>query len=99
MLLEVNRNHYLIVGVILFLLGLQFRYVQSFTLTEDSARFIQKGLGNTGTSTPDPVTAFIGTAGATEPRRTMQPPRWLGFSLISIGVVLTLQSLALKKPG
>ncbi len=99
MLLEFNRNHYLIVGVIFFLLGLQFRYVQSFTLTEDSTRFIQRRMGSAGTGTSDPLMAIVDAAGAPDSHRKIQPPRWLGFSLISIGVVLTLQSLALKKPG
>lgn len=97
MLFEINRNHYLIAGIVLLVLGLQFRYVQSFTLTQESARFIQKRLGGTGTS--DAVTAIADVAGASEPRRKIQPPRWLGFSLISIGAVLALQSLAMKKPA
>jgi hypothetical protein len=33
------------------------------------------------------------------PRRTLRPPTWLGFALISIGAVLVLHSLAMKKPG
>ena len=35
--MEFNRNHYLVLGVIVFLLGLQLRLVESFTLN-DSAR-------------------------------------------------------------
>ena len=99
MLLEVNRNHYFILGIVLLLLGLQFRYVQSFTLTEESARFIQKNFASGATISSDPVGAMIDAAGASAPQRQIQPPRWLGFSLISIGAVLTLQCLTLKKPG
>jgi hypothetical protein len=33
------------------------------------------------------------------PRRTIRPPEWLGFALMSIGGVLMLHSLAMKKPG
>ena len=32
-------------------------------------------------------------------KKTVKPPDWLGFSLISIGAVLILHSWGMKKPG
>ena len=32
-------------------------------------------------------------------KHTLHPPKWLGWSLVSIGSVLVLYSLALKRPG
>ena len=32
-------------------------------------------------------------------QHTLHPPKWLGWSLVSIGSVLVLYSLALKRPG
>jgi hypothetical protein len=33
------------------------------------------------------------------PNHRVTPPRWIGWSLVSLGSVLILYSLALKKPG
>ena len=33
------------------------------------------------------------------PRRTIHPPEWIGYALLSVGSVLVLHSLAMKKPG
>mgnify|MGYP006952657772 CR=1 FL=1 len=38
--MEFNRNHYLVVGVIIFLLGLQLRLVESYTLNEHFTKLI-----------------------------------------------------------
>jgi hypothetical protein len=32
-------------------------------------------------------------------RKRIRPPRWLHYALLSIGGVLMLHSLAMKKPG
>jgi hypothetical protein len=33
------------------------------------------------------------------PNHRLEPPKWLGWSMVSFGSVLILYSLALKKPG
>jgi hypothetical protein len=33
------------------------------------------------------------------PKKVVQPPEWLGWCLMSIGGVLVLHSLAMRKPG
>ena len=37
-----NRQHLLLVGLLLFLLGMQFRLVESFTLNERSSTFVAR---------------------------------------------------------
>jgi uncharacterized membrane protein len=99
--MELNRNHYMTIGLVVMFLGIQLRAVKSFTLTEHSTRFVVDQLHLAESPAPQPVMAVWGMTGQPTPeaRRQVEPPRWLGFSLISIGAVLVLQSFAMKKPG
>jgi hypothetical protein len=36
---------------------------------------------------------------APNPRKTFQPPRWLGFVLLTAGGIMTLHALVLPKSG
>lgn len=96
-----NRNHYMTIGLVVIFLGIQLRAVKSFTLTEHSTQFAVNRLHLAEPPAPQPVMTVWGMTGAPTPetRRQIEPPRWLGFSLISIGAVLVLQSFAMKKPG
>lgn len=101
---DLNRNHYFAMGLIILAMGLQLRYVDSFTLTEESSRFIAKKMGMNPIAAPPPTLSLIRFPGldlSTPPpmKRRIRPPRWLGFSLISLGSVLVVHSLAMKKSG
>ncbi len=87
--MDFNRNHYFLAGIVVLLLGIQLRVVDSFVLNESSTRFI-----TTQTSSGKPIFPSIET-----PRKVLRPPEWLGWSLMSIGSVLILHSLAMKGPG
>lgn len=82
-----KRNHLLLAGLLLFLAGIQFRMVQSFTLNERSSTFVAARMG----SGPQAV-AWQGAA----PRKVVEPPRWLGLALMSVGAVITVKSLSMK---
>lgn len=93
-----NRRHLLILGVVVFAIGLQFRIFESVVLNESSSRFIAEKLrrnepgprtvGNLlTTSTPIPAD-----------KRTIKPPTWIGWAIISVGAVLVLHSLAMSGP-
>ncbi|MFN9370223.1 MAG: hypothetical protein ACK6CT_15905 [Planctomycetia bacterium] len=84
-----RRNHILFAGLLLFLLGLQFRLVPSFSLNDRSSRFVSARLGDRG-----PQGGGIWQAAAQS--RTIQPPRWLGLALMSAGAVLTIKSLSMR---
>lgn len=103
MFMEFNRNQFLMAGLVILFLGIQFRVVESFTLNRESseflaARFPQK---QGSIASPSSFTQFSAWTGGASPAplRTVHPPRWLGYALISVGVVLVLHSLAMKKPG
>ena len=86
-----NRNHLLLAGVLLFLAGIQFRVVQSFTLNERSSTFVAARMG----SGPQQPVMWQGAA----PRKVIEPPRWLGLALMSVGAVMTVKSLSMKGSG
>jgi hypothetical protein len=91
---EFNRNHYFMAGLVLLLLGLQFRMVDSFVLNEKVTSFLnQQAASSTEVTMRDymPVPAAA--------RKVVKPPPWLGYSLISVGSVLALHSFGMKRPG
>lgn len=95
------RERLFLIGIIVLLLGMQFRRVESYTLTAPVSRVVQErmekarggasalagikgGLDSYSTSlTSLPV---LNTGG----ELTFSPPRWLGFSFVSVGAVMIL---------
>ena len=96
--MEFNRNHLFAIGTVLVLLGIQFRYVQSVQLNEKSSRFIVERIEKRKAANAKPLTAILTDPGSVS-RKTIQPPQWLGWALISVGAVSILHSFAMKKPG
>ncbi|HVW39580.1 MAG TPA: hypothetical protein VHB99_19815 [Pirellulales bacterium] len=91
--MELNRNHYFMAGVVLLLLGIQLRMIDAFVLNESTTRFLSQRAG--GAATAAAILPSIGPA----PRKTVRPPDWLGWALMSVGSVLVLHALAMKGPG
>ena len=88
-----KRSHLLLAGLLLFLAGVQFRMVESFTLSERSTRVLAAQLGG-GSAAAQAPQALFGSTPA--PTRTIQPPAWIGLALMSAGSVMTLKSLSMK---
>jgi hypothetical protein len=98
-IMEVNRNQFFMAGVVILLLGLQLRAVEAFTLNRECSQFLATRLPQKGNSGPATTTLTSFTAAASPaPLRTVRPPRWLGYALLSVGSVLILHSLAMKRP-
>jgi len=91
--MRVRRQHLLLGGLLLFFAGVQFRMVESFTLSERSSHFITAQLGDRGGMQPQTLWQNM------SPRKVVTPPRWLGLALMSAGTVLTLKSLSMKNDG
>lgn len=94
--MSLYRNRYFLSGILLILLGLQFRRVESFTLNEQSTRFLAK-------VTKTPIVDNSTTLGSIfepvtpKPRKQVSPPRWLGLSMIAVGAVITFHSFSIPK--
>ena len=65
--------------------------VQSFTLNEKSSSFVSARMGGgprqTAVWQPPPL------------RKVVEPPKWLGLALMSVGAGLTVKSLSMRGPA
>jgi hypothetical protein len=96
---EINRNQYFLAGLVIFMLGLQLRYVDSFVLNEKCSRFVAKRFDSPRAAAAPSFETFLTATPSPSPvGRTIRPPKWLGFALLSVGGVLILHSLAMKRP-
>ena len=101
--MDMNRNQYFLAGLIILALGLQFRMVESVTLNQECSEFLHKKLTKKSESA-NPVGQSMAIWGGSQAAekipelRTVRPPTWLGFALLSVGAVLVLHSLAMPKP-
>ena len=93
-----NRNHYFLLGLVVLFLGVEFRLIDSLTLSGEVTAFLARKTGHPIAAvsavsqqlTPDHKPAF---------KKSLRPPEWLGWSLLSLGSVLVLHSWAMPKPG
>ena len=97
--MEINRNQYFLAGLVVLFLGLQLRLVDSYVLTEKATHFLAERTGHKGASTAIATRNFLLPAAGPPVRKELQPPDWLGYALISVGSVLILHSLSMKRPG
>jgi len=94
---EFNRNQVFMVGLLILFVGIQLRAVDSVVLNEQSTKFITKKMG---TKKQAATAQIIQTAsfGKVSPRKVIEPPRWIGWALISAGAVFILHAMALRRP-
>jgi hypothetical protein len=95
--MEINRNQWLVIGVVVFLVGLQLRAVSSYWLNEDATRFLAERAAEANSA--ERSMFVLATAAPSAPRKVIEPPEWTGWCLLSVGSVVILQSLAMRKPG
>ena len=96
--MELNRHHYFIAGIVILLLGIQLRLVDSYVLNEDSTRWLMNQSGDPAVKAVAVASDLMPAAGPT-PRKTIVPPQWLGWAALSLGSVLILHALALPRPA
>jgi len=96
--MDLNRNQFFFIGLVVLLLGLQFRCVSAYVLNPEATKFLAE---RTGQAPASATSSFFSLTSGTPaaPKKVVQPPEWLGWCLISVGAVLALHSLAMKRPG
>jgi hypothetical protein len=95
--MDLNRHQFLFIGLIFLLLGVQVRYVSAYVLNPETTQFLAEHTGQTSATSTSLFAATAGTGMG--PRKTLEPPEWLSWCLISVGAVLVLHSLAMPKPS
>jgi hypothetical protein len=87
--------------MVILLLGIQLRLVDSYVLNSEVSGFLlqMKGSVSLNEPKPAPLLNLWKATNAPLPKTTFHPPGWLGWAMMSVGVVLVLHSLAMKPPG
>ena len=96
--MDITRYHVFLLGVVLLLLGGELRLVDSFVLTPKATKFLAEQ-----TDHPAAIASTaLSTVAGTEPQlpsKTLRPPEWVSWFLLSLGSVFVLQSWAMVKPS
>ncbi|TWU17633.1 hypothetical protein Pla52o_48480 [Novipirellula galeiformis] len=91
------RHRYFFFGLLLVLLGVQFRMVDSFVLNESTTRTLARfSQTTTATNTSSMVDSILLRVHP-KPMKRVEPPRWLGLSMIAFGTVITLHAFAIPR--
>jgi hypothetical protein len=96
--MDLNRNQFFMIGLLLLLLGAQFRAVKTFVLNAKASEVIAKRFPQKQANPLDSMQYYMAAKGPS-PLRHVEVPKALGYSLLSVGAVLTLHALSMKKPG
>lgn len=94
--MNMTRNRYFMMGVLLILLGIQFRMVESFVLNEPATRTLAKVSRRTAMSNNDSMSSFFMQVHP-KPTKRIEPPRWLGLAMITVGAVVSLHAVAMPR--
>ena len=94
--MEMNRNRYFLVGVLLILLGIQFRMIDSFVLNEPTTRALSNVSRSSQPTVNDSFSAFLMQVHP-KPTKRVHPPRWLGLAMIAVGTVVSLHAIAIPR--
>ena len=94
-----NRNHFLMLGLVVLMLGIQLQIVDGYVLTEKATQVAAKATGKEPGPVAQSATLFMPASGPSPiTQKTVTPPDWLGWMLMSIGSVLVLHSFAMPRP-
>jgi len=96
--MELNRNHWYLFGLVFLFFGIQFRVVDAFVLSPELTNVLAERTGNPLAAVSS-VTTLLGVERPMPVRKTLKPPEWLGWCLMSVGSVLVLHSLSMPKPA
>lgn len=94
--MKMSRNRYFFIGVLLLLLGSQFRMIDSFVLNEPTTRALVKMTQKQPTNPSESFSTFLMQVHP-KPTKRVHPPRWLGLAMIAVGSVVSLHALVIPR--
>ena len=93
------RHRLLMIGIIVLAMGIQFRRVESYSLNEHVSGVIRDRMAQVRepmANPSDPFASWSTASSAMGGKMSLSPPRWLGFSMVSVGAVMILTSPCFK---
>lgn len=93
---NITRNHYFFLGMFILLLGLQFRFVETYVLKPPVAKFLAQKFKKSAPDQPPTVQDIFVNSDLPIAPHPIQPPKYLNFACISIGAVLILHGVAMR---
>ncbi len=94
--MQMTRNRYFMLGVLMILLGIQFRMIDSFVLNESTTRALARMSKQSSVASNDSFGDFLMQVHP-RPTKRVSPPRWLGLALIAVGSVVSLHAIAIPR--
>ncbi len=95
--MQMTRNRYFMLGVLLILFGIQFRMCESFVLNESATRTLSRMTKQSQMANNDSMNNFLMQVHP-KPTKRVSPPRWLGLAMIAVGSVISLHAIAMPRP-
>jgi hypothetical protein len=95
--MQMTRNRYFLIGVLLILLGIQFRMVESFVLNEHTTRALARFTRSTPMASGNDFMSSMVLQVHPKPTKRVAPPRWLGLAFITVGTVIALHAVAIPR--
>ena len=90
-------QRYFIIGALALVIGFQLRAVDSFVLTPQASAAIEKNVRRSQLrNNPYDSIMMSGIPTSTTPK-TVRPPRWLGWAMLSVGAVLVLHGSTVRR--
>jgi hypothetical protein len=94
--MSITRNRYFLVGILLVLLGIQFRMIDSFVLKEPASRVLAR-FNKTAPVADNSGMSSLLMQVYRKPTNRIQPPRWMGLAMITVGAVMSCHALAIPR--
>ncbi len=95
-MMDISRNQFFFAGLLCLLLGGEFHMIESADLTPEFTQFLAERTGHPLASV-SAASQSLTQSDKPLVKKTIRPPDWIGWSLISIGAVLVLHSWGMKK--
>ncbi|NQT15289.1 MAG: hypothetical protein HQ582_21210 [Planctomycetes bacterium] len=94
--MDITRNQWFMGGLVFLLLGGQFRMIDSVVLTPEFTKFLAERTGHPVAAADNALGALVNIDAV--PPKTLRPPDWFSWALVSVGAVLVLHALSMKRP-
>ena len=97
-MMDITRNQFFFAGLLLLMIGGQFRMIDTIELSPEFTQFLAERTGHPLAAVND-MSQSLTPSERPIATKTLCPPDWIGWFMISVGSVLVLHSWGMKKPG